>query len=42
MTALARVECAMGPRRYTDFLTLLRVDGRWRVISKVFHFETEE
>lgn len=41
MTALARVECAIGPRRYTDLLTLLRVDGRWQIIAKVFHFETE-
>ncbi|MCB5167961.1 nuclear transport factor 2 family protein [Streptomyces bambusae] len=41
VTALARVECAMGPRHYTDFLTLLLVDGRWQVIAKVFHFETE-
>ncbi|WP_329382623.1 nuclear transport factor 2 family protein [Streptomyces sp. NBC_01351] len=41
VTALARVECAIGPRRYTDLLTLLRVDGRWQIIAKVFHFETE-
>ncbi|MFJ5549450.1 nuclear transport factor 2 family protein [Streptomyces sp. NPDC093225] len=40
VTALARVECSMGPRRYTDFLTLLLLDGRWQVIAKVFHFET--
>ncbi len=42
VTALARVECTMGPRRYTDFLTLLLVDGRWQIIAKVFHFETFE
>jgi hypothetical protein len=42
VTALARVELSMGPRRYWDYLTLVRVEGRWQVISKVFHFETVE
>ncbi|MEU9130134.1 nuclear transport factor 2 family protein [Kitasatospora sp. NPDC048540] len=39
VTALARVECAMGPRRYSDFLTMVQVEGRWQIVSKVFHFE---
>ncbi|MFD0275374.1 nuclear transport factor 2 family protein [Kitasatospora sp. NPDC127111] len=39
VTALARVECAIGDRHYTDFLTLVRLDGRWRIIAKVFHFD---
>ncbi|MEC9368247.1 MAG: nuclear transport factor 2 family protein [Pseudomonadota bacterium] len=38
-TAFARVRCAIGERLFTDFLTLVLVDGRWRIISKVFHFE---
>jgi hypothetical protein len=38
-TAFAKVECAIGPKFFTDFLTLIRVDGEWRIISKVFHFE---
>ncbi|MFK0258303.1 nuclear transport factor 2 family protein [Streptomyces sp. NPDC090445] len=42
VTALARVECSMGPRRYWDFLTLVQVEGRWQIVSKVFHFETVE
>lgn len=40
VTALAVVECAIGPRRFTDWLALLRLEGRWQIISKVFHFET--
>ncbi|MFF3327020.1 nuclear transport factor 2 family protein [Streptomyces sp. NPDC002889] len=40
VTAMARVECAIGPRHFTDFLTLVLVDGRWQIIAKVFHFET--
>jgi Putative lumazine-binding len=41
VTALARVQCVIRPRHFTDLLTLLWVDGRWQVISKVFHFEVE-
>lgn len=41
VTAHARVECAIGPKHFTDLLTLVRVDGRWQIIAKVFHFELE-
>jgi hypothetical protein len=40
-TARAVVRCAIGARRFTDFLTLIWLDGRWQVISKVFHYEEE-
>lgn len=40
-TARAVVRCVLGPRHFTDFLTLIRLDGRWQVISKVFHYEEE-
>lgn len=39
VTALARLNCAIGQKFFTDLLTLIRVDGRWQIISKVFHFE---
>jgi Putative lumazine-binding len=39
VTALARVECAIAPKHFTDLLTLVQVDGRWQIISKVFHYE---
>ena len=39
VTALARVECAIGPRFFTDLLTLVKVDDRWQIIAKVFHFD---
>jgi hypothetical protein len=39
VTALARVECSIGPKHFTDLLTLVHVDGRWQIISKVFHFD---
>jgi len=38
-TAFARVECSIAPKRFTDLLTLVQLDGRWQVIAKVFHFE---
>jgi hypothetical protein len=38
-TAFARVECAIAPKHFTDLLTLIFVDGKWQIISKVFHFE---
>lgn len=36
--ALARVECAIGPKRFVDLLTLMHSSGQWRIISKVFHY----
>ncbi len=42
VTAFARVECAIAPRFFTDFLTLVRLDGRWQIVSKVFHFDVVE
>lgn len=38
-TAFARVNCAIGRKYFTDFLTLIQIDGRWQIISKVFHFD---
>jgi hypothetical protein len=40
-TALAKVECAILPRRFTDLLSLLHVEGRWQVMAKVFHAEED-
>jgi hypothetical protein len=39
VTARAVVRCAIGARHFTDFLTLVRLDGRWQIMSKVFHYE---
>ncbi|MGD1915573.1 MAG: nuclear transport factor 2 family protein [Phycisphaerales bacterium] len=35
-TALAEIECSLFGHDYTDYLSLLRVDGRWRIQTKVF------
>jgi hypothetical protein len=42
VTAFARVECAIGPKFFTDFLTLIFVAGRWQIIAKVFHYDVRE
>jgi hypothetical protein len=41
-TAIAKVECQLPPRYFTEYLTLLKVDGRWQIISKTFHTVTKE
>lgn len=41
-TAFAKVECQLPPRYFTDYLTLLKIDGRWQVIAKAFHMVTKE
>ena len=41
VTSMARVECRIAPRSFTDILTLIHVDGRWQIISKVFHYDLD-
>jgi hypothetical protein len=38
VTAFARVECSIPPKDFIDLLTLVSLDGRWQIVSKVFHF----
>ena len=35
-TALAELECSLFGNDYSDLLSLLRIDGRWRIQAKVF------
>ena len=42
VTALARVQCSIGPKRFTDLLSFVHLDGRWRIVSKVFHFDLRQ
>jgi len=40
--ATARVECHnWGGHRFTDMFTLLKSDGEWKIISKVFYLHPE-
>ncbi len=38
-TALAQVQCAIKPKFFTDFLSLILHNGRWQIIAKVFHYD---
>ena len=38
VTAFARVECSIPPKHFTDFLTLVKLDGHWQIVAKVFHY----
>lgn len=40
--ASARVECAIGERRFDDLLSLIHIDGRWQIIAKVFDYRIRE
>ena len=35
-TAFARVRCSIGPQNFIDFLTLVRLENRWQIMSKIF------
>jgi Putative lumazine-binding len=35
-TAFVKLKCQIPPRFFTDYLNLLKIDGRWVVAQKVF------
>ena len=35
-TAFARVRCSIGTKDFVDFLTLVRTDGAWWIMAKIF------
>jgi putative lumazine-binding protein len=37
-TAHVRVQDAVLPKLFTDDLTFLRVEGEWKIVSKVWHY----
>jgi Putative lumazine-binding len=39
VTAMARVRCSIGPKGFVDLLSLVKLDGRWWVMAKVFHYD---
>jgi hypothetical protein len=40
--ARAVLNCAIGDRFFTDWLTFVKLESRWQVMSKIFHYETRE
>jgi hypothetical protein len=39
-TAFVKLRCAIPPRFFTDYLSFLKIDGKWVVAQKVFATET--
>ena len=39
-TAFVKLECAVPPRHFVDYLTLLKTNEGWRVVAKAFKAET--
>jgi hypothetical protein len=39
-TAFAKVQCQIPPRYFTDYLTLAKVGGAWKVVAKTFHTDS--
>lgn len=37
-SALAKVQLAIGTKLFTDYLSMLKVDGRWQIISKTYTY----
>jgi hypothetical protein len=41
-TAFVKVECSIHPRYFTDYLTLLKLNGGWKVVSKTYRTDVRE
>ena len=40
--AVAKVECSIAPRYFTDYLTFLKTDQGWQIVSKASRIEVRE
>ena len=40
-TALVKVKCQIPPLYFTDYLSLLRTQGRWQIVQKVYSAVTQ-
>lgn len=41
VTAIARMCSSMFSKNFIDLLALIKIDGKWQIISKVFHYITQ-
>ena len=39
VTAFVKLKCAIPPRFFTDYLSLLKIEGRWQIVQKIFAVE---
>lgn len=40
-SALAKVELSIPGTNFVDFLSLMKIDGRWRIIAKTYHADPQ-
>jgi hypothetical protein len=40
--AFVKLKCAIPPRFFTDYLSFLKVEGKWQIAQKVFATEIRE
>lgn len=41
-TAFVKLECSIHPRYFVDYLTLLKLENGWKVVSKTFRTDVRE
>jgi hypothetical protein len=41
-TAFVKLECSIHPRYFTDYLSLLKLEGGWKVVSKTYRTDVRE
>lgn len=41
-TAFVKLRCQIPPRYFTDYLNLIKVEGRWQIVQKIFATQTRE
>lgn len=41
-TAFVKVQCAIPPRFFTDYLVLLKLNDGWKIVSKSYRYEMRE
>lgn len=41
-SAFVKLKCALPPRFFTDYLCLLKIEGRWQIVQKIFTTEVRE
>lgn len=37
--AMAKTQMILSNGQYTDYLSLLKIDGRWIIVNKIYHWE---
>lgn len=41
-TAVAKVELDNPKEHYVDYLSMVKLDGKWRIVGKVYHFKDKK